>query len=93
MMGSVRSKSNNCAFSNSSASEGKGVAARVVAKVVARVKDKVLGLNLRGLEMRGRVGVGGVLGVGGEVISVLEEAIIMLAIVAQMVVTMENGNV
>lgn len=98
MMGRVRSKSNNCAFSNSSASEGKGVAPRVVAKVVAKVRDKVLGVNLRGLGMRGRVGVGGVLGVGGEVISVLEEAIIMLAAAIVVVytngfVTMENENV
>ncbi|KAJ0663741.1 hypothetical protein HanLR1_Chr13g0484431 [Helianthus annuus] len=35
MIGRVRSKSKSCAFSNSSAREGRGVAARVVAMVVA----------------------------------------------------------
>ncbi|KAJ0849243.1 hypothetical protein HanPSC8_Chr13g0566591 [Helianthus annuus] len=38
MIGRVRSKSKSCAFSNSSAREGRGVAARVVAMVVAMVR-------------------------------------------------------
>ncbi|KAJ0858244.1 hypothetical protein HanRHA438_Chr13g0598941 [Helianthus annuus] len=59
MIGRVRSKSKSCAFSNSSAREGRGVAARVVAMVVAMVR--VLG----GMEKENLgVGVGG--GKGGD---------------------------
>ncbi|KAF5773415.1 hypothetical protein HanXRQr2_Chr13g0588341 [Helianthus annuus] len=83
MIGRVRSKSKSCAFSNSSAREGRGVAARVVAMVVAMVR--VLGgmekENLGVRVVREGMGVGVDLGVGGEVIRVLEEAMIMLAIV------------